>query len=54
MVGIVPLKKQMRVRDMLQSSGNLFLVRLVIYHEFERVKPGHYSGNPKVLAFECA
>ena len=32
-----PSKKQMRVRDMLQSFGNLFLVRLVIYYEFERV-----------------
>ena len=49
-----PSKKQMRVRDMLQSFGNLFLVRLVIYYEFERVWPGHYSGNPKMLKFECA
>ena len=49
-----PSKKQMRVRDMLQSFGNLFLVRLVIYYEFERVYPGHYSGNPKMLKFECA
>ena len=32
-----PSKKQMRVRDLLQSFGNLFQVRLVIYHEFERV-----------------
>ena len=32
-----PCKKQMRVRDMLQSFGNLFLLRLVIYYEFERV-----------------
>ena len=38
-----PSKKQigLRVRDMLQSfgnlSGNLFLVRLVIYYGFERV-----------------
>ena len=32
-----PSKKQTRVRDMLQSFGNLFLVRLVIYYEFERV-----------------
>ena len=32
-----PSKKQMRARDMLQSFGNLFLVRLVIYYEFERV-----------------
>ena len=36
-----PSKKQIRVRDMLQSfgnlSGNLFLVRLVIYYGFERV-----------------
>ena len=32
-----PSKKQMRVRDMLQSFENLFLVRLVIYYEFERV-----------------
>ena len=32
-----PSKKQMRVRDMLQSLGNLFLVRLIIYYEFERV-----------------
>ena len=36
MVGSPP-KKQMRVRDMLQSFGNLFQVRLVIYVEFERV-----------------
>ena len=32
-----PSKKQMRARDMLQSFGNLFLVRLVAYYEFERV-----------------
>ena len=32
-----PSKKQMRTRDMLQSFGNLYLVRLVIYYEFERV-----------------
>ena len=32
-----PSKKQTRARDMLQSLGNLFLVRLVIYNEFERV-----------------
>ena len=32
-----PSKKQMRVRDMLQSLGNLFLLRLIIYYEFERV-----------------
>ena len=32
-----PSKKQTRVRDMLQSFGNLFLVRLVIYYELERV-----------------
>ena len=32
-----PSKKQTRARDMLQSLGNLFLVRLVIYYEFERV-----------------
>ena len=32
-----PSRKQMRVRDMLQSSGNLFLVRLVIDYKFERV-----------------
>ena len=32
-----PSKKQMRARDMSQSLGNLFLVRLVIYYEFERV-----------------
>ena len=32
-----PSKKQTRVRDMLQSFGNLFLVRLVIYYEFEIV-----------------
>ena len=37
MVGSSPSKKQMRVRDMLQSRGNLFLVRLIIYYEFERV-----------------
>ena len=30
-------KKQMRARDMLQFFGNLFLVRLVICYEFERV-----------------
>ena len=32
-----PSKKQTRARDMLQSLGNLFLVRRVIYYEFERV-----------------
>ena len=32
-----PSKKQTRARDMLQSLGNLILVRLVIYYEFERV-----------------
>ena len=32
-----PSKKQTRARDMLQSLGNLFLMRLVIYDEFERV-----------------
>ena len=32
-----PSKNQTRARDMLQSLGNLFLVRLVIYYEFERV-----------------
>ena len=32
-----PSKKQTRARDMLQSLGNLFLVRLFIYHEFGRV-----------------
>ena len=37
MVGSPSKKKKMRARDMLQSLGNLFLVRLVIYYEFERV-----------------
>ena len=32
-----PSKKQMREGDMLQSFGDLFLVWLIIYHEFERV-----------------
>ena len=32
-----PSKKQTSARDMLQSLGNLFLVKLVIYYEFERV-----------------
>ena len=32
-----PSKKQTRARDMLQSLGNLILVRLLIYYEFERV-----------------
>ena len=32
-----PSKNQTRARDMLQSLGNSFLVRLVIYYEFERV-----------------
>ena len=59
---VVPLKKQtnkqtnkqMRELDMLQSFGSLFLVGLNIYYEFERVKPGHYLGNPKMFEFECA
>ena len=49
-----PSQKQMRAPHMLQSFGNLFVVRLVTYYEFERVKPGHHSGNPKMLEFECA
>ena len=32
-----PSKKQMREWDMLQSFGNLFLLGLIIYYEFERV-----------------
>ena len=32
-----PSKKQMRERDMLHSFGDLFLVWLIIYYEFERV-----------------
>ena len=32
-----PSKKQMRERNMLQSFGDLFLVWLIIYYEFERV-----------------
>ena len=36
MVG-TPSKKQMRERDMLQSFAYLFVVWLIIYHEFERV-----------------
>ena len=30
-----PSKKEMRERDMLQSFGDLFLVELIIYYEFE-------------------
>ena len=30
-----PYKKRMREQDMLQSFGNLFLVGLIIYYEFE-------------------
>ena len=32
-----PSKKQIRARDMLQSFRNLFLVKLVIHCEFERL-----------------
>ena len=32
-----PSNKQMGERDMLQSFGDLFLVWLIIYYEFERV-----------------
>ena len=38
---------------MLQFFGNLFVVRLAIYYEFGKVKPGHYSGTQKMLEFEC-
>ena len=44
----------MREQDMLQSFRDLFLVELIIYYEFERVKPGHYSGNSKMFEFECS
>ena len=47
-----PSEKQMRARDMLQSFGNL--CSEAVCYEFERVLPGHYSGNPKMLEFECA
>ena len=44
-----PSKKQKPARYKLPSSGNLFLVRVVIYDEIERIKLAQYQIIRKVL-----
>ena len=44
-----PSKIQKPARYKLPSSGNLFLVRVVIYDKIERIQLAHYSDNNRVL-----
>ena len=52
MGGIVPLKNKKPARYKLPSSGNLFLVRVVIYDKIERIQLAHYSDNNRSFEFE--
>ena len=47
-----PSKKQKAARYKLPSSGNLFLVRVVIYDKIERIQLAHYSDNKRSFEFE--
>ena len=47
-----PSKKQKPARYKLPSSGNLFLVRVVIYDKLERIQLAHYSDNNRSFEFE--
>ena len=47
-----PYKKQKPARYKLPSSGNLFLVRVVIYDKIERIQLAHYSDNKRSFEFE--
>ena len=47
-----PSKKQKPARYKLPISGNLFLVRVVIYDKIERIKLAHYSDSNNSFEFE--